>query len=170
MNPSRCLYPGSFDPVTLGHVDIIRRAAALFDTVVVGVLYNPEKQGSFPAAQRVDMLKRVCAGIPNVEVISYGGLLAQFTRETGISVVVRGVRGVADLESETVMARINHQLNPALETLFLPASPEKGEISSSMVRQLASFGADLSAYVPSEVLPDILAAFSHQRMNILRED
>ncbi len=162
MKTSRCLYPGSFDPVTLGHMDMIRRAAALFDTVVVGVLHNPEKKGCFSVEQRVDMLKKACAGIPNVQVISYGGLLAQLTREEGISVVVRGVRGVNDLESETAMARINRQLNPALETLFLPASPEMGEISASMVRQLAAFGADLSAYVPSEVLPDILAAFQHQ--------
>ena len=162
MKASRCLYPGSFDPVTLGHMDMIRRAAALFDTVVVGVLHNPEKKGCFSVEQRVDMLKKACAGIPNVQVISYGGLLAQLTREEGISVVVRGVRGVNDLENETAMARINRQLNPALETLFLPASPDMGEISASMVRQLAAFGADLSAYVPSEVLPDILAAFQHQ--------
>ena len=162
MNNSRCLYPGSFDPVTLGHLDIIRRAAAIFDTVVVGVLHNPEKKGCFSVEQRVDMLQRACRDMPNVQVISYGGLLAQLTKETGISVVVRGVRGVADLESETAMARINHQLNPALETLFLPASPEMGEISASMVRQLAAFGADLSAYVPQEALPVILAAFQPQ--------
>ena len=162
MNNSRCLYPGSFDPVTLGHLDIIRRAAAIFDTVVVGVLHNPEKKGCFSVEQRVDMLQRACRDMPNVQVISYGGLLAQLTKETDISVVVRGVRGVADLESETAMARINHQLNPALETLFLPASPEMGEISASMVRQLAAFGADLSAYVPQEALPVILAAFQPQ--------
>ena len=143
-------------------MDVIRRAAGLFDTVVVGVLHNPEKRGCFSVEQRVDMLRRACAGIPNVQVISYEGLLAQLTRETGITVVVRGVRGVNDLESETVMARINRQLNPALETLFLPASPEVGEISASMVRQLAAFGADLSAYVPPEALPVILAAFQHQ--------
>ncbi|MBR4333593.1 MAG: pantetheine-phosphate adenylyltransferase [Clostridia bacterium] len=156
------MYPGSFDPVTLGHLDIIRRAAAIFDTVLVGVLHNPEKKGCFSVEQRVDMLQRVCRDMPNVQVISYGGLLAQLTKETGISVVVRGVRGVADLESETAMARINRQLNPALETLFLPASPEMGEISASMVRQLAAFGADLSAYVPQEALPVILAAFQPQ--------
>ena len=161
MKESRCLYPGSFDPVTLGHMDVIRRAACIFDTVVVGVLHNPEKKGCFSVEQRMDMLQRACGGIPNVQVISYGGLLAQLTKETGISVVVRGVRGVADLESETVMARINRQLNPNLETLFLPASPEMGEISASMVRQLAAFGADLSAYVPQEALPVILAAFQH---------
>ena len=162
MNNLRCLYPGSFDPVTLGHLDVIRRAAAIFDTVVVGVLHNPEKKGCFSVEQRVDMLQRACRDIPNVQVISYGGLLAQLTKEAGISVVVRGVRGVADLESETAMARINHQLNPTLETLFLPASPEMGEISASMVRQLAAFGADLSAYVPQEALPVILAAFQPQ--------
>jgi len=162
VNHSRCLYPGSFDPVTLGHMDIIRRAAGIFDTVVVGVLHNPEKQGCFPVEKRLDMLRRACGGLSNVEIISYGGLLAQLTKEMDISVVVRGVRGVGDLESETVMARINRQLNPALETLFLPASPETGEISASMVRQLASFGADLSPYVPPQVLPDILAAFQHK--------
>jgi pantetheine-phosphate adenylyltransferase len=143
-------------------MDIIRRAAGIFDTVVVGVLHNPEKQGCFPVEKRLDMLRRACGGLSNVEIISYGGLLAQLTKEMDISVVVRGVRGVGDLESETVMARINRQLNPALETLFLPASPETGEISASMVRQLASFGADLSPYVPPQVLPDILAAFQHK--------
>ena len=155
-----CLYPGSFDPVTLGHMDIIRRAAAIFDTVVVGVLHNPDKQGTFPAAQRVAMLKRACADIPNVEIIAYPGLLARLTRDTGIRVVVRGVRNAADLETETTMAHINRRLDPGLETLFLPASPERTDVSASMVRQLAQFGADISDYVPSQVLPDILAAFT----------
>lgn len=155
-----CLYPGSFDPVTRGHMDIIARAANIFDQVVVGVLHNPDKRGCFPVEKRVEMLRKACAKLENVRIIAYGGLLAQLTREENIRVVVRGVRGVADLESETMMARINHQLNPDLETIFLPSSPENGEISASMVRQLAAFGADLSAYVPSEVLPDILAAFA----------
>ena len=160
MSKSCCLYPGSFDPVTLGHLDIIRRAARIFDTVVVGVLHNPDKQGCFPVSKRVDMLKKACRGLDNVEVIAYGGLLARLTQEREIRVVVRGVRGGSDLESETAMARINGQLHPGLETLLLPAAPDKAQISASMVRQLAAFGADLSPYVPSEVLPDILAAFS----------
>ena len=160
MGERSCLYPGSFDPVTRGHMDIIARAANIFDQVVVGVLHNPDKRGCFPVEKRVEMLRKACAKLENVRIIAYGGLLAQLTREENIRVVVRGVRGVADLESETMMARINHQLNPDLETIFLPASPENGEISASMVRQLAAFGADLSAYVPSEVLPDILAAFA----------
>ena len=155
-----CLYPGSFDPVTQGHLDIIRRAAALFDTVVVGVLHNPDKKGCFPVDKRVDMLKTVCRDMPNVRVIAYGGLLAQLTRDTGIRAVVRGVRGGADLESETVMAHINGQLDPGLETIFLPASPQYADVSASMVRQLAQFGADVTPYVPSQVLPEILAAFS----------
>lgn len=155
-----CLYPGSFDPVTLGHLDIIRRAAAIFDTVVVGVLHNPDKQGLFSVGQRVDMLERACAEIPNVKIIAWPGLLADLTRETGIRAVVRGVRNAADLDSESAMAHINGRLDPGLETLFLPASPERADVSASMVRQLASFGADISAFVPSQVLPDILAAFS----------
>lgn len=155
-----CLYPGSFDPVTLGHLDIIRRAAAIFDTVVVGVLHNPDKQGVFCVEQRVDMLERACAEIPNVKIIAWPGLLAQLTRDTGIRVVVRGVRNAADLDSESTMAHINGRLDPGLETVFLPASPEHADVSASMVRQLASFGADISSYVPSQVLPDILAAFS----------
>ena len=161
MGKGICLYPGSFDPVTRGHMDIIRRAARVFDTVVVGVLHNPDKKGTFPVPKRVEMLEKACEGLNNVRVIAYGGLLAQCAREENISVVVRGVRGAADLESEAVMARINHQLNPDLETLFLPASPEMTDISASMVRQLAAFGADISPYVPEQALPDILAAFEH---------
>lgn len=154
-----CLYPGSFDPVTLGHLDIIRRAASIFDTVVVGVLHNPDKLGCFSVEQRMDMLRRACEDIPNVEIIAWPGLLAQLTRESGIRVVVRGVRGSADLDGETTMAHINGQLDPGLETIFLPAAPDRADVSASMVRQLAQFGADISNYVPSQVLPDILAAF-----------
>lgn len=154
-----CLYPGSFDPVTLGHLDIIRRAAGIFDTVVVGVLHNPDKQGRFSVEQRMDMLKRACEDIPNVEIIAWPGLLARLTQKAGIRVVVRGVRNGADLDSETTMAHINGQLDPGLETLFLPATPGLADVSASMVRQLAQFGADISNYVPSQVLPDVLAAF-----------
>ena len=153
-----CLYPGSFDPVTVGHLDIIQRAAGLFDRVVVGVLVNPDKQGCFPVEKRVEMLKKACAGIPNVDVISWDGLLADLTRQRNIRAVVRGVRGSADLDSESAMAHINRRLNPDMDTLFFPASPEKAVVSASMVRQLASFHADISPYVPPEVLPDILAA------------
>ena len=165
MKGSVCLYPGSFDPVTCGHMDIIRRAADLFETVIVGVLHNPDKIGCFPVDRRVEMLQKACRGLDQVRVISYGGLLAALAREMGVSVVIRGVRGITDLENEMMMARVNHQLNPGLETLFLPASPQAEQISASMVRQLAAFGADIAPYVPSPVLPDILAAFSHTPTN-----
>lgn len=160
MHVSRCLFPGSFDPVTNGHMDIIRRAAAVFDEVTVGVLHNPEKKGCFPVPKRVEMLERACAGLKNVRVIAYGGLLAQLTRETGIRVVVRGVRGVQDLESETAMARINGTLDPGLETVLLPASPGFEQVSASMVRQILMFGGDPGAFVPPETVEDIRAGFA----------
>ena len=165
MNGGACLYPGSFDPVTCGHMDVIRRCAATFDTVIVGVLNNPDKVYRFPVDKRVEMLEKACDGMANIRVISFGGLLADLARKLDVSVVVRGVRGMADLEYEMMMARINRQLNPGLETVFLPASPDAEQISSSMVRQLAAFGADIAPYVPSPVLPDILAAFSHTPTN-----
>lgn len=160
MNARRCLYPGSFDPVTCGHMDIIRRAAAMFDEIIVGVLHNPDKQGCFPVNERLEMLRQACQALPNVQVIAHAGLLAELTRSLDIRVVVRGVRGAADLETEATMARINHQLNPDQETIFLPASPELVDVSASMVRQLAAFGADISPYVPKEVLPKIMDAFA----------
>ena len=163
MKESVCLFPGSFDPVTNGHMDVIRRAAKIFDRVVVGVLHNPDKRGLFSVDQRVEMLKKACADIPQAEVIAYGGLLADLTREKNIRVVIRGVRGTGDLESETAMARINGQLDPGLETLLLPASPGCGEISASMVRQLAQFGADLKPYVPRAVLRDIRKMYAETR-------
>ncbi len=162
MTMAACICPGSFDPVTLGHIDIIRRAARMFDTVIVGVLHNPDKQGFFPVEQRVSMLKKACREIENVQVISYGGLLADLAREMEIGVAVRGVRNTADLDSEAAMARINRRLNPGLDTVLLPAAPECQEISASMVRQLARFGADLTPFVPSQILPDILSAFPKQ--------
>ncbi len=169
MKESVCLYPGSFDPVTLGHMDVIRRAAKIFDRVVVGVLHNPEKQGLFSVEQRVKMLREACKTIPQAEVIAYGGLLAQLTKEQGITVVIRGLRGVSDLESETAMARINGQLNPGLETLFLPADPAFREISASMVRQLLAFGADLAPYVPRAVIKEINKSFPNKHQKT-RED
>ena len=163
MGENRCLFPGSFDPVTLGHMDVIERAAGIFDEVIVGVLHNPEKQGCFPVEKRVEMLERACRALPNVRVLSYGGLLADLTREMGVRVVVRGVRTVSDLESENVMARVNRQLNPQLETLYLPASAEVCDVSASLVRQLAAFGADISSYVPKEICRDVVAAFQKEK-------
>ena len=166
MSARVCLYPGSFDPVTNGHMDVIRRAAGLFDEVVVGVFHNPDKRGCFSVEKRVEMLRRACQDLPNVRVISSSGLVAEYARVHGISALVRGIRGGADLDGEMAMAQINRQLNPALETVFLPASPDAACVSASMVRQLAAFGADVSPFVPSPALPDLLAAFPHTPTNI----
>lgn len=162
MGNGRCLYPGSFDPVTNGHMDIISRAAAIFDELVVGVLHNPEKHGLFTPAERVAMLKKACEPFANVRIIQYGGLLVELTKEMDIHVVVRGIRGVTDMESEVAMARANRILSPDIETVFLPATPMTGAISASLVRQIAQFGGDISGFVPAQVLSDVENRFAMQ--------
>lgn len=160
MGEKKCLYPGSFDPPTRGHVDIIRRSACIFDEVIVGVLHNPDKQGCFPVEKRLEMLKKACVGIPNVRFAAFDGLTAELARQMNVRVLIRGVRGIQDLESETAMAHINRQLNDDLDTVFFPASQEQAEISSSYVRQLAAFGAPLSPYIPDEIIQDVRERFA----------
>ena len=133
-----CVYAGSFDPVTIGHEDIIRRAAKLCDKLYVTVMYNPAKTGCFTVAQRLEMLSRVCRDIPHVEVDAWSGLMVDYVRKMDANFVVRGVRGAADLEAESSLAQINSRLMPALETVLLMAKPELGCISSSAVRSLLS--------------------------------
>lgn len=155
-----CVYAGSFDPVTVGHEDIIRRAARLCDRLLVTVMYNPNKQGAFTVAQRLEMLSRVTKDLPNVEVDAWDGLMVDYVRKMGAGFVVRGIRGVRDLESERDLAEINSRLLPELETVFLMAKPEHGCVSSSAVREAALFGADYSSFVPACVLADIQAHFN----------
>lgn len=155
-----CLFPGSFDPVTNGHLDIIRRAAALFEKVYVGVLYNPDKQGTFTPEERAELIRLSCADLPNVEVYVSGGLTVDLLKDLGVRVAVRGVRSAADLESESLMARVNRQLYPEMETLFLPASAAQQDVSSSIVRQIASFGGDVSMFVPSPVAEAVRRKFN----------
>ncbi len=159
MRSGVCLYPGSFDPVTLGHMDIIRRAAKVFEKVYVGVLINPDKKGSFTNEERVDLLKRACADLPNVEIVSFTGLTAELCRKLDIRVLVRGLRGGDDLTSEMRMAKINAQLLPGLETVFLGASSGMEAVSSSLVREIASFGGDISALVPKKICQEIQNRF-----------
>lgn len=159
MNKRICMFPGSFDPVTNGHMDIICRAARLFDEVIVAVMINPDKKGCFTREKRVDMLQKACTALPNVRIVSSDGLTAQLANEMGVCALVRGVRNLQDFESESDMAHINGMLVEGLETVFLPASVNKSDISSSFVRQLASFGADISTFVPAEVLEDITSVF-----------
>lgn len=157
MSERIAVYPGSFDPVTVGHEDVIRRAAALFDRLVVAVLHNPAKRGSFSVEARLRMLEKVTAGLPNVTVASWDGLLVELVRREGACAVVRGLRQVSDFEMEMTMAQANSRLLPGMETVFLMTRPEQGCISSSVVREIASFGGDVSQFVPACVAEDVAA-------------
>ncbi len=147
----RAVCPGSFDPVTNGHLDIIRRAAGLFDEVVVGVLVNPGKQGLFSVDERLSMLADVVSDLDTVKVESFEGLLVDFCRDHDIDIVVKGLRAVSDFDSELQMAQMNTRLS-GLETVFVPTSPEWSFLASSLVKEVAGFGGDVSGLVPSEVL------------------
>ena len=147
--------PGSFDPVTLGHVDIIRRAAKMFDRVIVAVLTNPGKNPSFTTGERVDMLKIALKSLPNVEVECFNGLLADFARARNAAAIVKGLRAVTDFEYEFQMALTNKKLNPEVETVFLTTEAEYMYLSSSIVKQVASFGGDISEFVVPETLNKI---------------
>ena len=141
------LFPGSFDPFTKGHADIVRRALELFAEVVVAVGYNEQKSGWMPVGERVAAIGRLYADEPRVKVLSYTGLTADFAKEQGVAAIVRGVRTVADFEYEVQMADVNRRL-AGIETILLPASPEYASFSSSLVRELAHFGHDVSTFLP----------------------
>lgn len=151
--------PGSFDPVTNGHLDIVERASALFDRVIVVVMVNATKQPLFSTEQRVDMLARSTAHLPNVTVDSYDGLLATYAKQQGATVIVKGLRALSDFEYEFQMALTNRELNHELETVFLTATDDKMYLSSSLVKQVAQYGEDVSAFVPACILEDIQEKF-----------
>ena len=159
--PRDYVYAGSFDPVTVGHEDIIRRAAALCDTLHVVVMYNPNKTGCFPVEARLKLLRKVTADIPNVIVDSWDGLMVDYVRRVSAAAAVRGLRGLMDFESEANLAQINARLLPGLETIFLMTKPEHACVSSSAVREAALFGADYSSFVPAEILADVKQHFDH---------
>lgn len=140
--------PGSFDPVTRGHMDIINRAARMFDCVIIGVLVNSAKIPSFSIEERISFLEEATKELDNVKVVSFDGLLAEYCRQNKIDAVVRGLRAVSDFEYEFQMALTNKKLNPQLETIFLSADADAMYLSSSMVREVASMGGDISNFVP----------------------
>ena len=146
--------PGSFDPVTLGHMDIITRACRIFDKVIVAVPINPDKHFSFTVEERMDMLRTVTAGM-GAEVDNVGGLLVDYAREKGATAIVKGLRAVSDYDYEFQMALANKQLNPEVETMFLPTRVENMFLSSSLVKQVAGFGGDISHFVPECLLERI---------------
>ena len=146
------VYPGSFDPVTNGHLNIIERASKLFDRVIVCVMVNAEKQPLFSLEERERFLRSVCAHLPNVEIDSFGGLLAEYAKEHRCCTIVKGLRAGSDFEKEFQMAMINRKLNPELESLFLTAEHQYMYLSSSAVKELGSYGADVSDFLPPQIL------------------
>jgi len=146
----RAVSPGSFDPVTNGHVDVINRAARLYDELVVAILVNPGKAGLFSVGERMDLLRDAVADLPNVRVDSFEGLLVDYCRASDIPVIVKGLRAVSDFEYELQMAQMNREL-AGIETLFVPTAPQVGHLSSSLIKQIATFGGDVSKLVPKAV-------------------
>lgn len=152
----RAVCPGSFDPVTNGHIDIISRASALFDEVTVAVLINKSKKSMFTVDERIDMLNAVCADFGNVKVDAFHGLLVDFCQERDIHAIVKGLRAVSDFDYELQMAQMNSSLAP-VETVFVPTSPAYSFLASSLVKEVATFGGDVSSLVPPLVLDRLLA-------------
>lgn len=149
------VYPGSFDPVTSGHLNIIRRAANIFDKLIVCVMVNAGKNPMFSLEERVSLIKRVTADIPNVEVDSSGDLLAEYAKEKGSCVIIKGLRAGSDFENEFQMAMINRKINPNLDTMFLTAEHQYMYMSSSVVKELGKYQADLSDFLPKEIIEEV---------------
>ena len=158
MNNTIAICPGSFDPITIGHLDIISRSAKMFGKVIVVVMSNPAKKnsGSFTIEERVEMIKKSVVDIPNVEVDHFEGLLADYAKLKNAGAIIKGLRAVTDFEYEFQMALTNKKLNPEVETLFLTTSAQNMYLSSSMVKQIASMGGDISDFVPAEIHRDIV--------------
>lgn len=154
----RAIYPGSFDPATKGHLDILKRATKIFDEVIVVVMTNPKKKNthSFTVEERVEFLTRCTEGMDKVRVDSYGGLLAEYAKKVDAVAVVKGLRAVSDFEDEFQQSLTNKKLNPELETVFLSADAENMFLSSSVVKQVCSLGGDVSDFVPKEICEDII--------------
>ena len=150
------IYPGSFDPVTRGHLNIIQRASKIFDRLIVCVMINVDKRPMFSREERVAFIRRVTADLPNVTVDSSSDLLAEYARRNGVNVVVKGLRAATDFEKEFQMALINHKMNPSLDTMFLTSEHQFMYLSSSVVKELGSHGADLRDFLPEAIIPDCI--------------
>src|SRR5680860_1686527 len=154
------VYPGSFDPRHNGHVDIIRRAAGIYDGLTVAVLHNPEKPGGlFTTAERVELINEVVEGIAGVNVDTFDGLLADYTRKIGAKVIVKGLRAISDFEYELQMAHLNRQLNPTVETTFIMTATRWSYVSSTRIKEIARYGADVSKLVPRTTLRKLAERF-----------
>ena len=159
------IYPGSFDPVTSGHLNIIRRAANIFDQLIVCVMVNAGKNPMFTLDERVELIRRVTQDLPNVEVDGSHELLAEYAKRRGSCVIVKGLRAGSDFENEFQMALINHKIKPRLDTMFLTAGSQYMYLSSSLVKELAMYGADLTDFLPGEIIPDFQERIERRKNN-----
>lgn len=150
------VYPGSFDPITLGHLDVISRGVKVFDKIIVGVLVNVDKNSLFNIEERVELIRRVTKDLPNVEVVSFEGLLIDFMKKYNAHVILKGLRAFSDFEYEFQMALMNNKLEPEVETLFMMTSAQYSYLSSTAVKQVAKFRGELKGLVPDVVIPDIV--------------
>ena len=151
----RAIYPGSFDPLTLGHLDMIKRSAKIVDELVIGVLNNSAKNSLFSLDERVSMIKEMTESMPNVTVASFDGLLVDYMKEINATIIVRGLRAVTDFEYELQIAQTNHVENPEVETIFLTTSLQYSYLSSTLVKEFASYGGDISKFVPARFIDRI---------------
>lgn len=151
----RAIYPGSFDPLTLGHLDMIKRSAKIVDELVIGVLNNSAKNSLFSLDERVSMIKEMTESMPNVTVASFDGLLVDYMKEINATIIVRGLRAVTDFEYELQIAQTNHVENPDVETIFLTTSLQYSYLSSTIVKEFASYGGDISKFVPARFIDRI---------------
>ena len=158
------IYPGSFDPITSGHLNIIRRAANIFDRLIVCVMGNSAKAPMFTQQERVDMIRSVVQDIPNVEVDASGDLLAEYARRKGSCVIVKGLRAGSDFENEFQMALINHKINPDLDTMFLTSEHQYMYLSSSTVKELGNYDVDLSDFLPEQIIPVFKKRITDRRL------
>lgn len=149
------VYPGSFDPVTMGHLDIIKRSSDIFDRIIIGVLINGTKQPLFSVDERIDMIKRITKDIDNVEVLSFSGLLVDFMKQNNANIIIRGLRMISDFENEFQMALMNKKLDNNIETLFMMTNSRYSYISSSLIKEIAKFDGCLKDLIPDELIPII---------------
>ncbi|MEI3228208.1 MAG: pantetheine-phosphate adenylyltransferase [Lachnospiraceae bacterium] len=156
----KAIYPGSFDPVTFGHLDMIKRSAAIMDELIVGVLNNSAKNSLFSVDERVSMLKELTKDIPNVTVDSFDGLLVDYMKKSGATIIVRGLRAVTDFEYELQIAQTNHVEYPEAETIFLTTNLKYSYLSSSVVREFAAYGGDISNFVPPQFIDRIYEKYN----------
>ena len=158
----KCVYPGSFDPITAGHLDIIERAAGMFDEVTVAVLINKNKKPAFSTEQRMDFIRRSTAHLPGIKVDSFQGLLVDYMKNQNANIIIRGLRAISDFEYEFQIAAMNAKLDENIETIFLMTDTEHSFLSSSMVKELVYYGGDIHGLVPEEIEDDVIGYFGKE--------